>query len=165
MPIFDREPRYDEADPINNKINNDFFGEIIDFKTGYFAGTPISYSYDGTTEAEEVTGGKEAVERAKKAITDFVTRNNMYGVDMETTKNASIYGYSGRLFYIDEEGMERVMPVHGYETIILSKTNISEPKYAIRYHEVIDINDVTSWIVEFYDNEKIYTYKGNVKQA
>lgn len=37
VPIFDRQPRYDEDNPINNKINNDFFGEIVDFKTGYFA--------------------------------------------------------------------------------------------------------------------------------
>lgn len=160
VPIFDRKPRYDEKNPINNKINNDFFGEIIDFKVGYFAGVPFAYGYSSTDEAEEVTGGKEAIEKATKAVTDFTTRNNMYGVDMETTKNASIYGYSGRLFYIDTEGVERVMPVHGFETIILSKTDISEPKYAIRYFEVTDINDVKSWTVEFYDNANIHTYRG-----
>ena len=58
----------------------------------------------------------------------------MFDVDMETTKFASIYGYAGRLFFIDLEGNERVMPVHGYETIILSNTNITEPIYAIRYY-------------------------------
>lgn len=160
VPIFDREPRYEEENPINNKVNNDFFGEIIDFKVGYFAGNPFAYGYSSTDEAEDVTGGKEAVDRATKAVTDFATRNNMYGVDMETTKNASIYGYSGRLFYIDPEGIERVMPVHGFETIILSKTDIYEPKYAIRYYEVTDIDNNKSWIVEFYDNTFIYTYKG-----
>lgn len=161
VPIFKREPRFEEEEkPINNKINNDFFSEIVDFKTGYFAGRPITYSYGQNDEAEEATGGKEAVEKATKAQSDFVTRNNMYGVDMETTKFASIYGYAGRLFYIDTEGNERVMPVHGFETIILSKTDISEPKYAIRYYPVWDINNVKSWVVEFYDNENIYTYKG-----
>lgn len=160
LPIFDREPRYNEEKPINNKINNDFFGEIVDFKVGYFAGIPFAYGYSSTEEAEEVTGGTEAVDAATKAVTDFVTRNNMFGVDMETTKNASIYGYSGRLFYIDLEGVERCMPVHGFETIILSKTDISEPKYAVRYYEVTDINDAKSWVAEFYDNADIYTYKG-----
>lgn len=160
VPIFDREPRYEENKPINNKINNDFFGEIVDFKVGYFAGIPFAYGYSTTDEAEEVTGGKEAVDKATKAVTDFVTRNNMFGVDLETTKNASVYGYSGRLFYIDTEGVERCMPVHGFETIILSKTDISEPKYAVRYYEVTDINDAKSWVVEFYDNADIYTYKG-----
>ena len=55
VPIFERKPRFDEKEPINNKINNDFFGEIIDFKVGYFAGKPISYSYSKTDESEYVT--------------------------------------------------------------------------------------------------------------
>lgn len=160
VPIFDRQPRYTEQKPINNKVNNDFFGEIVDFKTGYFAGVPFAYGYSTTDEAENVTGGEEAVDKATKAITDFVTRNNMFGVDMETTRYASIYGYSGRLFYIDTEGTPRCMPVHGYETIILSKTDISEPKYAVRYYEVTDINDAKSWVAEFYDSSDVYTYKG-----
>lgn len=164
LPIFNRKPRFEENDPINNKLNNDFFSEIVDFKTGYFAGEPISYGYSKTAEAEEVTGGEEAVKQATKALTDFTTRNNMYGVDMETTKYASIYGYAGRLFYIDLEGNERVMPVHGFETIILSKTDISEPQYAIRYYQVSDINDTKSWVVEFYDNTYVYTYKGYLSQ-
>ena len=162
VPIFEREPRFNEDKPINNKINNDFFSEIVDFKTGYFAGKPIAYGYSKGEEAEEVTGGKEAVVTATKAITDFTTRNNMYGVDMETTKFASIYGYAGRLFYIDIEGNERVMPVHGFETIILSETDITEPEFAVRYFYTTDLNGVKHWTVEFYDNESIYTYTGNL---
>ena len=97
VPIHNRIPKY-EDDTINNKVNNDFFGEIINFKVGYFAGEPIAYSYDDTDEAEETTGGKKGVEKANKTLTDFIVRNNMFGVDMETVKNAAIYGYSGRLF-------------------------------------------------------------------
>ena len=164
VPIFKREPRYEEENPINNKVNNDFFSEIVDFKVGYFAGEPISYGYSKTDEAEEETGGEEAVKDITKVLTDFTTLNNMFGVDMETTKLASIYGYAGRLFYIDLDGKERVMPVHGYETIILSNIDISEPKYAIRYFETTDINDVKQWNVEFYDNTYIYTYKGYLGQ-
>lgn len=161
VPIFDRQPRFEEENPVNNKINNDFFSEIIDFKTGYFAGTPISYGYSKNAEAEEATGGKKSVDIATKTITDFITRNNMYGVDMETTKLSSIYGYCGRLFYIDVDGNERVMPVHGYETIILSNTNISEPEFAIRYYITQNADNATTYTVEFYDNINIYTYKGD----
>ncbi len=161
VPITKRKPRFEEeAKPINNMINNDFFSEIVDFKTGYFAGEPIAYGYSKSEEAEEVTGGAVAVDKATKALTDFVVRNNMYGVDMETTKYASIYGYAGRLFYVDLDGNERVMPVHGFQTIILSKTDISEPQYAIRYYKTYNINNVVTWIVEFYDNAFIYTFKG-----
>ena len=163
VPIFGRQPRFEDENPINNKVNNDFFSEIIDFKTGYFAGEPISYGYSDTDEAVAMTGGEKAVDEATKVLTDFTTRNNMFGVDMETTKNASIYGYSGRLFYIDKEKTERVMPIHGYETIILSDTNIAEPEYAIRYYEIEDINDTKYWIVEFYDSRNITTFKGELK--
>lgn len=158
--IHNREPRFEEDHPINNKVSNDFFGEIIDFKTGYFAGEPISYGYSKTDESEEVTGGMEAVDIATKTITDFTTRNNMFGVDMATTRFASIYGYAGRLFYIDKEGAERVMPVHGFETIPLSKTNISEPKYAVRYFKTTDIDNNEKWVVEFYDDANVYTFEG-----
>lgn len=162
VPIFDRQSQYEEDDPINNKVNNDFFGEIVDFKVGYFAGEPISYTYSNTEEAEEETGGETEVEEATKALTDFTTRNNMFGVDMEITKYASIYGYAGRLFYIDKEGNERVMPVHGYETIILSDTDISEPECAIRYYEVMNLDGSKSWVVDFYDQKNITTYKGEL---
>lgn len=159
IPIFGRQPRYKEDKPINNKVNNDFFGEIVDFKVGYFAGEPIAYGYSDTDEAEETTGGEKAVKEANKILTDFITRNNMFGVDMETTKYASIYGYSGRLFYI-KDGEERVMPIHGYETIILSDIDISEPEYAIRYYKSLDLYGAETWTVEFYDNAFVTIYKG-----
>ncbi len=163
VPIFDRQPRYEEEDPINNKVNNDFFSEIVDFKVGYFAGEPISYSYSNTKESEDETGGEKAVDEAAKALTDFVTRNNMFGVDMEITKNASICGYSGRLFYVAEkEGVERVMSIPAYETIILSDVDISEPEYAIRYYETKDIDGKTSWNVDFFDDKYITKYKGEL---
>ena len=162
VPIFGREPKFNDKREINNKLNNDFFSEIIDFKTGYFAGTPISYGYSKTDEAEEVTGGGEAVEAATKAVTDFVTRNNMFGTDMEITKYASIYGYAGRLFYIDKDGNLRVMPLHGFETIILSETDICEPEYAIHYYPTTNLDGTVEWTVEFYDEKYIRIYTGTL---
>lgn len=164
VPIYDRKPRFKEDNPINNKINTDLFGQITNFETGYLVGNPIAYGYSKTQEAEEDTGSEAAVELATKTLTDFVTRNNLHKVDLENTKLASVYGYSGRLLYIDLEGNERVMPIHGYETIILSRTKITEPQYAIRYYPVWDINDVKTWVVEFYDNKNIHTYKGFLSQ-
>lgn len=164
VPIMKRKPRFDEEKPINNRINNDFFSEIIDFKTGYFAGKPIAYGYNKGEEAEATSGGANGVDNAIKVITDFTTRNNMYGVDMEVTKFASIYGYAGRLFYIDPDGAERVMPVHGYETIILSSTDITEPEYAVRYFYTLDISGSKVWTVEFYDDTYVTIFTGYLTQ-
>ena len=170
VPIFHRKPRFtDEKDAINHTINNDFFSEIVDFKTGYFAGNPFSYSYSNTEEALEDTGelGDNAAEmeaardEASKRITDFVVRSNMFDIDMECTKFAAICGYSGRLFYIDTEGEERVMVSPPNETIILSKTkDITNPTYGVRYYTVTDINDVETIKAEFYDENTVYYAEG-----
>lgn len=161
VPIFGRKPRFD-AKEINNKINNDFFGEIIDFKVGYFAGEAVGYSYSTTQESVDDTGSDKAVEAASKALTDFVTRNNMYDVDMEITKFAAICGYAGRLFYIDPDGYERCMIVEPFECIVLADTEVTEPRYAVRYYKTKDIHDRTVWKVEFYDSTMIYYYQGNL---
>lgn len=170
VPIFSRTPRFDSGDDvINNTVNNDFFSEIIDMKVGYFSGVPVSYSYSDTTEAKESTSensgelisAEEARDIASKALSDFATRNNLYDVDMEITKYASICGYSGRLLYHDTDGNERVMAVAPFETIILSETGeISEPTFAIRYYEEKDIADNQHIVVEFYDDRFIYFYEG-----
>lgn len=161
VPIFERHPRFDSKE-INNKINNDFFGEIIDFKVGYFSGEPIGYSYSVTQESVDDTGGESAVAEASKVLTDFVTRNNMYDVDMELTKFAAICGYAGRLFYIDPEGNERCIAVKPFECIVLTDVEVTEPQYAIRYYKTKDIHDKTVWKVEFYDSTNIYFYEGNL---
>ena len=170
VPIFDRIPRFAEGDDsINNKINNDFFSEIVDFKTGYFAGNPISYSYGNTREALEETGEggdseaeqKEARDVAAKIVTDFIYRSNMFDVDMECTKYASICGYGARLFYINTDGDESVMVVPPNEAAILSKTrDVTHPTYGLRYYKVKDINDVERVKAEFYDDSLIYYAEG-----
>lgn len=177
VPIFNREPRFEQGgskkDIINHKINNDFFGEIVDFKVGYFAGNPISYSYSDTEESLEDTGEagdsvvdmEEARDLASKTITDFVTRNNMFDKDMEATKFASIAGYAGRLFYIDPEGNERCMITPPDETIVLSETNdITEPTFGLRYYTTTDINDNEIVMAEFYDSERTYYAKGSLSK-
>lgn len=160
VPIFQRIPRFDEENPVNNKVNNDFFGEIVDFKTGYFAGKPAVYSYADTVESKEDTGGEEARDEASKALSDFVARNNMYDVDMDITKFAAIAGYAGRMFYHDTDGNERCMALPSYETIVLSETSIMEPKYGIRYYKTIGLGGEEIWKAEFDDGKTIRFYEG-----
>lgn len=158
VPIFQRAEKYE--DQINNKINNDFFGEIIDTKVGYFAGMPISYSYSASEESEDNTGSEEAVKNATKVLLDFVVRSNMYDLDMETTKLAAICGYVGRLLYHDLEGNERAMVVEPSECIFLYKSDMTEPTYAIRHFTTTDVEGKETKNVEFYDNTNIYYYSG-----
>lgn len=162
LPISNREPRFDEGtDTVNNQLNNDFFGEITDFKTGYFAGKAIAYSYSDAEEIRNEPTTEGNIDEAKKALSDFVTRNNMYDIDMETTKLASICGYCGRLFYIGTDGNERVQVTPPYETILLFHSEMTEPDYGVRYFWTSDINDCRVLHAEFYDDRSMIFYKGS----
>lgn len=161
LPIFKREPRFEEENPVNNKVNNDFFGEIVDFKAGYFAGKPASYNYADTEESQHDTGGEIERDTAAKKLSDFVTLNNMYDVDMDVTKYAAIAGYAGRQFYFDTDGEERVMALPSYETIVLSSTSITEPKYGIRVYKTEGLDGEEIWRAEYDDGVSIRFYEGS----
>ncbi|MBR6613188.1 MAG: phage portal protein [Clostridia bacterium] len=164
LTISQRQVKFaDEKNPINHKINNDFFGETVDIETGYFAGKAASYSYSETDESEEDTGGEKAVEEAAKQLNDFVVRNTMYDKDLQVTKFAAACGYAGRLFYIDRDGAERVRIIPPYECVFLSDDDMTEPEYAIRYYPMTDISDVQKWKVTLYSDTKEYTFEGQLK--
>lgn len=52
-----------------------------------------------------------------------------------------------------------ILPAH--ETIILAKTDITEPQYAVRYFYNQDLNGNTVWRAEFYDSNDVVYYKGS----
>ena len=164
VPIFKREPRFKTDDKnkaiVNNKINTDFFSEIIDIKVGYFAGKPFVYKYNDDSDSMYYTGGENAVYDAVKALKDFVKINNMFDCDMEATKFASICGYCGRLFYVNKDKEIRCMIIPPFETIILYKNEMTEPSYALRYYSVSDLYNNEKWKAEFYDSNYIYYYQG-----
>lgn len=171
LPIFQRKPRFDDGlrdsqgnsiEQINNRINNDFFGEINDIMIGYYAGKAASYSYSTDSDAEEDTGGAEAVETAQKAITDYVSRNNFYDLNQEMTKYASVCGYAGRLFYIDKEGNERCMIVPPFDAVAIAKDRVTEPEFAVRYYSTTNIDGNEEWHAEGYDGANIYYFEGQM---
>lgn len=152
VPIFTREFKGDgNKDKVNNKLNNDFFSEIIDTKIGYMFGLPVSYSLDH--DDDEVL----------KRIQDFLKANHTEDADAETGKFASICGYGARLLYHDKEGIERVMNIKPYEAIFLTNSSVAEPSYAIRCYpiKVIDGDDFKDgYKVEFYNETNIIEYTG-----
>lgn len=144
VPIFARKLERDVT--TDNRINNDYFSEIVDIKTGYFAGRQASYSYDSEEENYD-----EAIQR----ITDFLERNRIAKVNMETTKNCAIAGYSARLLYLDPRGNERMMYIPGHQAILLNEDgNITETEYALRYY-----GRPGEYVIQFYDDLYRYKYK------
>lgn len=150
VPIFSRQvPDYEK---VNNKLNNDFFSEIVDTKVGYFMGKPIVYSVDREAPGYEV---------ANQTLQDFNIKNNIEDLDSETAKIAAICGLGARLLYIDKEGNERVMNVPPWECIFIYDRSINEPQYAMRYYPMkVQEGDRfhDRYRVEWYDQETVTFY-------
>lgn len=126
VPIFKR--LFDDKNAVNNKMNNDYFSEIVDLKAGYFAGSPVAYQYDKTMSEAE---------RAEARMNRFILDNHLADLDAESTKDAAICGYSARLLYVDErDGQEQIINLRPYECIFLSDRGINSPEYAVRHYSV-----------------------------
>jgi SPP1 family phage portal protein len=147
VPIFTRELQRNKK-AVNNKINVDFVGQIVDMKVGYFAGDPIAYSYDKTKPEAEV-----AIEQLQW----FARRNVLEDKDEEVTKFCSLCGYGARLLYL-KDGQERVLTLKPWETILIGTDGITEPEFAIRYYDYeVEAGEVKRR-VEFYTPTQVFYY-------
>jgi SPP1 family phage portal protein len=150
VPIFSREVA--EYERVNSQLNNDFFGEIVDTKVGYFMGIPITYGINREAKNYEI---KDEV------IQDFVGYNLIEDLDSETAKMAAICGLASRLLYIDREGKERAMNIPPWESIFVYDRSIQDAQYAMRYYPVAVVSgptnqDVSERIrVEWYDDTHV----------
>lgn len=185
VPIFRRE--FEDPSAINNKINNDYFSELINTKVGYFAGAPFSYSYSQLAEKEEDTENKGGIlasvkslfskentvrqtetdiETNQKVIERFTIRNNIADKDLEITKLAEICGYAGRLMYIDTNGDECIKVIDPWECVILARDEITEPSYGIWYYTEEFITEGMSKevkTVEFYNATDCYIFEDGLE--
>lgn len=144
IPIFSRQLERDVT--TDRKLNFDYVSEIVDMKTGYFAGSAASYSYDKETPEFKT---------AKQQLADFFERNRIADINMETTKYCAIAGYSARLIYTDKAGDDRLMYIPGHQAILLNEDgNIIETEFAIRYY-----GDESGYIIHFYDETTRYKYQ------
>lgn len=166
VPIFNR--TFTEDGAINNKLNNDYFGEIVRTTVGYFAGSPFSYTYSQVDKDNkgngEVNVPDETLQRNIDLVKHFVLYNGLADKDVEATKISSICGYIGRLLYIDKEGEEAVTMLDPWEVTVLSRYGIERPECALREIEGIEVmqdNGETKEVtkLEFYDNKYIYYFE------
>jgi len=141
VPIFTRTYPIADTSKVNNKIANDFFSDIVDTKTGYMAGQPITYEYDDESVSETIRG--------------FIKRNSIPDLDSESIKMAAIAGYSARYCYIDTDGEIGIINVPPWECIfICDELGITDAEYAIRYYP-IEINGEKYTKAEFMDEAGI----------
>ena len=185
VPIFKR--NFEDPSAINNKVNNDYFSELVNTKVGYFAGAPFSYGYSQLAETDEEESESETIsssvnslfgeeetapqtqvdiDNANKVIERFTIRNNIADKDLEITKLAEICGYAGRLMYIDTNGDECIKVIEPWECVMLAKDEITEPSYGIWYYTEEFITDGMSKevrTIEFYNATDCYIFEDGLQ--
>lgn len=114
VPIFARKTlskRFDHK--VNNKINNDFFSEIIDDKVSFTMGKPPTYV---------VTEGDDQV---KEELDKFIEFNNLGALDRDTFLISSVSGVSYRAYMpsVDSKGETQLesLPIAPWNVIFFQE--------------------------------------------
>jgi len=165
VPILEKKPAADDG--VNNCLPHDFRGEIVDQKTGYSFGNPITYTVDSAPYAEDESPEKgkktEAWKTATKNVAKFVTKNQLQSLDNRTGQIGSICGSASRLLYIDGNKEVRTMHYDPWETIFIKDATIDTVVFAMIYYKMQHMatdgsveDEYTR--VEWYDDQFVYFY-------
>ncbi len=149
---------FDDVNKINNKLSNDYRGDIVDGITGYMFGEEIGYAIDKTKLSENDYA--IASERLRK----FHLQNNIPDLDSTTGELMSICGFAARLLYIGKDGLEKVMNVNPWEVIFVMNQSIDEVQYAMIYYEIELIENgerKKRTRVEWYDSTNVTFFISN----
>lgn len=161
-PIYNRRPaNYEKVD---RRTANDFYGDIVDTKTGYM-GNEVTVSLD----REEYTEGGELREGAfdadRRFIRTFATRTGAEDLNSELIRDAAAVGVGYRMLYVPEGRNEvRMMNLPSWEVIYIYDQSLAEPQLVLRYYEVEEksfgfaANTKKRTVVEWYDADEIRYY-------
>jgi SPP1 family phage portal protein len=146
VPILSR--TVPDSQLVNNKLANDFFGEIVDTKVGYLLGISPSFQVD-RAQADHA--------RIDAMLQDFVIRENIEELLTESVKMASSTGYTYWLMFINKEGGASITHVDPWEVIAIKDRSTGEITNVLRYY-YLSINGDRRIRAEWYDATDVYFY-------
>lgn len=147
------ERTFEDTTKINNRLANDFRGDIVDSITGYMYGKPIRWEY---TPNKKRTQHEQ--EKVRETIRRYQRNNNLSELDSTTGEDASIMGRAYWLMYIDQEGQERIMRLRPWEVITVEDATVENVTHGMIYYEVKELkNGIEAGYLkaEFYDETNI----------
>lgn len=160
-----------DANKPNNKLSNDFFGQIIDNTVGYFLGNPIVLNYTepkkekSLVEVDPVDVGVDLTELEDTVVQEELDKilldNDKDDLFMEWGKEAMIKGLSHLLIYQNEESKTKFMRLSPEDVILVYKnSSTKELQYAIRLYDIdTEDTDTTTHYAEVYDATGYDTFK------
>ncbi|AVM69715.1 phage portal protein [Lachnospiraceae bacterium oral taxon 500] len=151
----------------NNKIVNDYFGQVIDNTVGYFLGNPIILNYTEPTpkkagvEIDPVDVGVDLEKiddvEVQSYLDELGVENDKDDLFIEWGKEAMIKGLSHILVYQDEESKTKFMRISPEDLIIVYENSATKKaKYKIRLYD-IDTEDTGNTVhyAEVYSATKM----------
>jgi SPP1 family phage portal protein len=148
---------------INEKLVNDFRGDIVDQKVGYLFGNPISYKINNPINPE--TGqpkySDKDMEKFNEILRLWKMRNSIEDLDSETGRMMGACGYGARLLYLDTNGQEKIMNLNPWEVIFIYNGTLDQVDYAIIRYTIEEKNQngtVNKTYVEWYEPTQVAYY-------
>jgi SPP1 family phage portal protein len=164
LPIQSR--KTNSIDAINNKLENDYRGDIIDTGTSYILGNPIKY----TVKPERYESGKDS-EKFKKDtdfFDEFLALNSFDDTDFETGIFQGVCGHGARLCFVGTEKTKlgypqyRVINIDPTECVFIYNPSTGELEYSARFYTVYETDEYGNlqkkYQAEFYDKQYVYYY-------
>lgn len=158
VPIYNRKPLPFEK--VDRRTANDFYGDIVDTKTGYMGNAVsidldrIRYERDG--EFDEVDYKSDG-----EYLADFALENNSEDKNSELIRMAAMCGKAYRLIYLDRDGNVKYQNLDPWEVVYIKDQSLDEPQLALRYYEItvmVGDNKKLVTVVEWYDEDSIRYY-------
>ena len=146
--ILEKQAGKDKRLDPNNKLVNDFCGQIIDNTVGYFLGNPVILNYSeplGEVDTKPFDDMDVMVDiedipqdtAVQDWLDDMMASNDMADTIIEWGKEAMIKGLSHLLIYQNEQSETRVMRVSPEDMILVYKNSSThELQYAIRLYDI-----------------------------
>ena len=161
LPIHKRVPASYEK--VDRRTAADFFGDIVDTKTGYM-GNEVTVEIDRDQYKDEGQLREEEYRKDTRFIQDFNTVNNTLDLNSEAIKTACICGVSYRWLYLPAgENYVKIMNLNPWEVIYIYDKSLDKPQLVIRYYTVKErifgqgTKEIT--FVEWFDENETVFYR------
>ena len=147
---------------INSKIANDFYGDIVDTKTGYM-GNEVTVGLGREAYTLNKNFNESEYDNDRAFLRDWQIETDSLDKNSEQVAKAAAMGIGYRLLYVPADLNEvRIMNLPPWEVIYIADASMSEGVAAIRYWTVtskqVGGQEDKFTVVEWYDKEKILYY-------
>jgi len=163
VPVYNKE--FANYEKVHKKLPNDFYGDIVDLKTGYM-GNEIVIDID----ERKVTDAQIDVDN--EFLQNFAQENNTPDLNSELVKMAAATGKMYRLLYVSgEDGEASLMNSEPWETAVFKDASLKEPRLGMRYFTMKEyeintgagnqVDTKERYRLEWYDQAFITYYREN----